>query len=205
MPCRAVKSKMTQHNILVIDSDSKALSATGRILENSQYNVSLAENGHRGIVFLNSESFALVLMDFSLEDTTALQVLQTVRDTSPETMIVLQGKPVDAAFMKAMFALNADDCIFKPYQPEELLYRVRKNIETHELKRRIKLRKSFFSSCCVCKKIRIDDYGPPNDRWMEVEDFLKEEMDILLSSTYCPKCAQTVQEDLLVQIDRLNA
>ena len=40
---------------------------------------------------------------------------------------------------------------------------------------------------------------------MEVEDFLKEEMDILLSSTYCPKCAQTVQEDLLVQIDRLKA
>jgi len=40
---------------------------------------------------------------------------------------------------------------------------------------------------------------------MEVEDFLKEEMDILLSSTYCPKCAQTGQEDLLVQIDRLKA
>lgn len=40
---------------------------------------------------------------------------------------------------------------------------------------------------------------------MGVEDFLKVEMDILLSSTYCPKCAQTAQEDLLVQIDRLNA
>ena len=63
----------------------------------------------------------------------------------------------------------------------------------------------MISNCCVFKKIRIDDKGPDKDGWMEVENFLKKEMGILLSSTYCPKCAQTVQEDLAVQIDRLKA
>jgi hypothetical protein len=51
----------------------------------------------------------------------------------------------------------------------------------------------------------MDDNGSDKDIWREVEDFLKEEMGILLSSTYCPKCAQTVQEDLSDQIDRLKA
>jgi hypothetical protein len=68
-----------------------------------------------------------------------------------------------------------------------------------------RLGKNIYSSCCVCKKVRTDDYGSAKDKWREVEDFLKEEMDILLSSTYCPKCAQTVQEDLQVHIDRLKA
>ena len=63
----------------------------------------------------------------------------------------------------------------------------------------------MISNCCVCKKIRVDDKGSDKDDWMEVENFLKEEIGILLSSTYCPKCAQTVQEDLAVQIDRLKA
>ena len=78
----------------------------------------------------------------------------------------------------------------------------KKDIERRELGKKITFQKNFFSNCCVCKKIRIDDNGSAKGRWMEVEHFLKEEMDILLSSTYCPKCAQTVQEDLMAQLDR---
>jgi hypothetical protein len=65
--------------------------------------------------------------------------------------------------------------------------------------------KKMLCNCCICKKIRIDDNGHDMDIWMEVENFLKEELGILLSSTYCPKCAQTVHESLSVQIDRLKA
>lgn len=196
---------MTQHNILVIDNDSKALSTAGRILEKNRYNVSLAANGISGTEFIHAESYALVLMEFSLEDTTALPILQTVRSTSPETMVVLQGKSVGGAAMKDMFELGADDCIFKPYLAEELLYRVGKNIKTYKHKQKTRFRKRLFTGCCVCKKIRVDDYGSAYSRWKEVEDFLKQETDILLSSTYCPKCAQTAQKDLLAQIDRLKA
>lgn len=196
---------MTRYNILVIDNDSKALSTACGILEKKRYNVSLATNGISGTEFIHTGSYALVLMEFSLEDMTALPILQTVRSTNPGTMVMLQGRSVDRASMKKMFELGADDCILKPYPAEELLYRVEKNIAAYKLKQKTGFHKKLFTSCCVCKKVRVDDYGSVNSRWKEVEDFLKEETDILLSSTYCPKCAQTAQEDLLAQIERLKA
>ena len=46
--------------------------------------------------------------------------------------------------------------------------------------------------------------GSGKSEWIEVEDFLKVEMNILLSSTYCPECAQNIQEDLMTQINRIK-
>jgi DNA-binding response OmpR family regulator len=196
---------MTQHKILVIGSNSRALFATSRILENGRYEVSVASNWGDGIETIKGRGYSLVLMESSLGDAAPRSVLQTIRNENPDAMVVMQSEKHDITSGESMFMLGADDYIFKPYGDEELLFRVRKNIEQYELKQKIKRRKNFYSSCCICKKIRIDDNGPGVDRWREIEDFLKEEMDVLLSSTYCPKCAQTVQEDLLVQIGRIKA
>jgi DNA-binding response OmpR family regulator len=196
---------MIPDKILITGRDSRALFTAARILEKGRYRITVASNGGSGIELLNAGSVALVLIDVTPDDPTVPSKLEAVRNASPKTMIVIQATPMDALSMKTMFNSGADDCIVKPYLPEELLFRVSKNIEAFEFKHTIKPRKRFFSNCCVCKKVRVDDYGPTRNKWREVEDFLKEEMDILLSSTYCPKCAQTAQEDLLVQFDRLKA
>jgi CheY-like chemotaxis protein len=199
------KRIMTAHNILITGSDSDSLFTASQILEKNGYKTTMIPNGGSSVEFLNTGGFALALIDYSQGDTDVPSKLQTVRNVSPETMIVLQGTPKDASSITTMYNSGADDCISKPYQPEELLFRVGKNIKTYELIKAASKRKEIISNCCICKKVRTDDYGPAKDKWMEVEDFLKEEMDILLSSTYCPECAQTVQEDLMVQLDRLKA
>ena len=197
--------KMTRHSVLIIDNDPQTLFAASRILEKSKYNVTMALNGSSGMEFIRNSSFSLILSEFSLDDTTWSSILEAARNTTPETMVIFQTTAIDPEFKEETFKLGAHDYLFKPYQSEELLFRVKKSIENNELKQKLKLRRSFVTGCCVCKKIRFDDNLPEGGGWMDVEDFLKTEMNVLLSSTYCPECAQNVQEDLMVQIDRLKA
>lgn len=196
---------MPKYNILVIDKDPKALFTTSRILENNRFNVTLALNGTSAIDAISDTDFAIILTEFSLQDTKGLAILEATRKVNPDTMLIFQTASIDPAFREETFKLGADDYLFKPYESEELLFRVQKNLERYELKQKLKLQGRLVAGCCVCKKIRFDEKGPASDGWVEIEDFLKEKMNVLLSSTYCPECAQTIQEDLLAQMDRLKA
>lgn len=197
--------RMTRHSVLIIDNDPGSLFESSRILEKNNYNVTMALNGTSGMEFLKDTSFSLVLSEFSLDDVAGLSILEAARNTSPETMVIFQTAAVDSSFKEKAFRLGANDYLFKPYQSEELLFRVKKSIENHELKQRLRLQSCFVTGCCVCKKIRFDTDGSGKSIWVEVEDFLKAGMNVLLSSTYCPECAQSVQEDLIIQIDSLKA
>ena len=197
---------MMRHNVLIIDHDSQALFTAGWILEKNKYNVTMALNGSSGMEYLKNASFSLILTELSLEDINGLSILEAARNTTPETTVIFQTTAIDPAFKEKTFKLGANDYLFKPYQSEELLFRVKKSIESCQLKQKLRLQSSFVTGCCACKKIRFDDNkGSEGSTWLEIEDFLKAEMNILLSSTYCPECAQSVQEDLMVQIDRMKA
>ncbi len=196
---------MTKHSVLIIDNDPQVLFTASQVLEKSNYSVTMALNGGSGMEYMKSTSFSLVLSELTLDGTSGASILEAARSTTPETMVIFQTAAIDPEFKEKAFKLGANDYLFKPYQSEELLFRVRKSIECHELKQRLRLQSSYITGCCVCKKIRIDRNGSGKSEWIEVEEFLKAEMNILLSSTYCPECAQSVQEDLMIQIGRMKA
>ncbi len=195
---------MAKTKVLIIDKESPLLIAAGRVLE-QQYDVTMALSADGGIDALGEQTFSLVICELTLEGAAGLTVLDAVRKNAPGTAFILQTDYTAPSFKSEAFKLGADDYLFKPYTPEELLFRARRSIETADLKQRIGDKKTLLSNCCVCKKIMCDDNGAAAMGWMEVEDFLKERMGVLLSSTYCPKCAQTVQEDLMAQLERLKA
>ena len=57
--------------------------------------------------------------------------------------------------------------------------------------RHIRLYQKILPMCCVCKKIR-DDYGrqPGSGQWVTVENYIHENADLEVSSSYCPECAE---------------
>ena len=148
--------KMTRHSILIIDNDPQSLFAAGQILEKSNYNVTMALNGSSGMEYIKNSSFSLILSEFSLDGTTGASILEAARGTTPEAMVIFQTAAIDTTFREKAFKLGANDYLFKPYQSEELLFRVKKSIEYHELKQRLRLQSSYVTGCCVCKKIHID-------------------------------------------------
>jgi len=52
--------------------------------------------------------------------------------------------------------LNADDCLLKPCEDEEMHFRVASCLEKLELKEKIKLYEDILPICCLCKKIQDD-------------------------------------------------
>ncbi len=101
---------------------------------------------------------------------------------------------MDAA-IKAL-RLDADEFLLKPCNPDEMILRVERCLEKLELKRKVKIYENIIPVCCVCKKIR-DDLGRDHGagQWMNVENYMWKRASLLPSSTYCPDCLKSAEEE----------
>ena len=69
-------------------------------------------------------------------------------------------------------------------------------LEKQELTRRINLYQKILPMCCVCKKIRDDSGSRPGDgEWISIEQFIHEQADLDITSSYCPDCAQKTMDE----------
>ncbi|MBA7669328.1 hypothetical protein ES703_77458 [subsurface metagenome] len=90
-----------------------------------------------------------------------------------------------------------DDYLVKPYESEELFFRVRKCLNKFELSRKLKFYEKILPVCCMCKKIRDDAHREPGTgEWLSMEKYLHDKADIDVTSSYCPDCARKVEENL---------
>ncbi len=75
------------------------------------------------------------------------------------------------------FELGGADYITKPFEPAELLVRVRTQIE-------MKILRGLIPICAKCKNIR-DDKG----FWNRIESYLEHHSQAIFSHGLCPKCS----------------
>ena len=188
---------MKQYNLLLVDDDPFILEGLGEDLENHGYHVTRASSGDRAMELLRHRSdFDLVITDLVMEKTDGIQVLRYSKQLNATIMvIVLTGF---GNMLSAIEALRnqADDYMLKPCESAEMFFRVERCLEKLELARRINLYQKILPMCCVCKKIR-DDTGrkPGRGPWVPVEQFIHEQAQLDITSSYCPECAQrTLQQ-----------
>ncbi len=122
---------MSQH-LLMIEDDARLAAMVGQYLEQNGFTVSKAPDGLSGLsrLNLNGEALApeLVILDLMLPDIDGLEVCRRVRalPTSmahiPILMLTAKGDPMDRIIGLEM---GADDYLPKPFEPRELLARVR--------------------------------------------------------------------------------
>ena len=192
--------------ILVVDSDAQSLMITSRALESRHFDITMAVSSDIGINQVREHYFDLVITELKSEKIDGLAILQAVRQNHPNSRVLMVAGIDSIPFESNLFKSGADDYIYRPVQTQELLFRVQRNIEYLELKQRIGFQGGMVAGCCVCKKVRCEhNDGSGNVDWMEVDDFLKEKINILLSSTYCPDCIQMVQSELVAQVDRIKS
>jgi two-component system OmpR family response regulator len=112
--------------ILVVDDDQKTRNLLKTYLEKHQYEVRVA---HDGASFLAEferfkDELSLVILDVMLPDTDGFTLCQTVRKQSPVPIIMLTASADDTDRIVGL-ELGADDYIAKPYNPRELLARIK--------------------------------------------------------------------------------
>jgi two-component system alkaline phosphatase synthesis response regulator PhoP len=113
--------------ILVVDDDREIVRLTRAYLEQSGYQVLVAYDGETALHILRRESPDLVILDLMLPDRNGLDVTRTVRrDASLAAMpIIMLTARVDDQDKIVGLELGADDYVTKPFNPSELMARIR--------------------------------------------------------------------------------
>ncbi len=114
---------MTQQ-ILLIEDDAKLAGMVRDYLGESGFDVTIAGTGIEGLALQKARGFDALLLDLSLPDIDGLEVCRTVRanDPVPILMLTAKGDPMDRV---VGLELGADDYLPKPFEPRELLARLR--------------------------------------------------------------------------------
>jgi DNA-binding response OmpR family regulator len=110
--------------ILVIDDDVELCELLGELLGQDGYAVESAQDGPSGLRLLQGKAFALVVLDVMLPGMNGFDVLARLRQSStvPVLMLTARGEDVDRIVGLEM---GADDYLPKPFNPRELVARVR--------------------------------------------------------------------------------
>ena len=110
--------------VLLIEDDSRLADMLGEYLGKAGFHVIHAENGTRGLALHRREPVDVVILDLMLPDIEGLDICRQIRarSDSPILMLTARGDPMDRIVGLEM---GADDYLPKPFEPRELLARLR--------------------------------------------------------------------------------
>jgi DNA-binding response OmpR family regulator len=118
---------MSAH-LLMIEDDTRLADMVGQYLSQSGYAVSHAATGFAGLDQVRERPVDLVILDLMLPDIDGLEVCRRIRALAgpeartPILMLTAKGDPMDRI---VGLELGADDYLPKPFEPRELLARIR--------------------------------------------------------------------------------
>jgi len=110
--------------ILVIDDDVELCGLVSEYLEAEGFQVECAHKGEAGLERAQSGDHVLAVLDVMLPGMNGFDVLRRVRDTSrvPVLLLTARGQDVDRI---VGLEIGADDYLPKPFNPRELVARIR--------------------------------------------------------------------------------
>ncbi len=110
--------------ILVIDDDNALREMVGIVLENAGYQSVFCADGAQAVSIFNHEKPDLVLLDVMLPGEDGVSVCKKIRIDSGVPIIMLTARGETEDVVQGLEA-GADDYIVKPFQPNELIARVK--------------------------------------------------------------------------------
>ena len=110
--------------ILLIEDDSRLAAMVSEYLGGSGYRVTTAASGASGLERLGKEPYDALVLDLSLPDIDGLEVCRRLRAQwdLPVLMLTARGEAMDRI---VGLEIGADDYLAKPFEPRELLARLR--------------------------------------------------------------------------------
>src|SRR6187455_1079571 len=129
--------------VLVVEDESSIASFVALYLKNAGYTVRTAATGNEALAQFQASAPALIVLDLMLPDIDGIEVCRRVRKSSDVPILMLTARDEDVDKIIGL-EVGADDYLTKPFNPRELVARVksvlrraspeRRRSETEELR-----------------------------------------------------------------------
>ncbi len=119
-----------KYNILICDDERDIVSALKLYLDDENYKLFEAYNGKEALEIVDNNEIHLLLLDIMMPKMNGLETLATLRKDKNIPVILLTAKSEDTDKVLGL-NIGADDYVTKPFNPIELLARVKSQIRRY--------------------------------------------------------------------------
>jgi DNA-binding response OmpR family regulator len=132
-------------NILVCDDDKEIVEAIAIYLTNEGYKVHKASNGLEALEIIERNEMHLIIMDIMMPKMDGLRATMKLREENNIPVIMLSAKAEDTDKIMGL-NMGADDYLTKPFNPLELIARVKSQLRRYTTLGSLETKSDVFKS-----------------------------------------------------------
>jgi DNA-binding response OmpR family regulator len=117
-------SSRTVQSVLVVEDESSIASFVALYLKNAGYTVRTAATGNEALAQFQASPPGLIVLDLMLPDIDGIEICRRIRKTSDVPILMLTARDEDVDKIIGL-EVGADDYLTKPFNPRELVARVK--------------------------------------------------------------------------------
>lgn len=125
------KKEMIKPSVLLVDDDSAILTVFSWRLRAEHFSVTAVSSGRDALSALQDAQYDIVITDLIMEGIDGFEVLTAVKTIAPLTPVIIISGQVESAI--DAYRLGADDFLVKPFDIEELSFKIRNCFENLSL------------------------------------------------------------------------
>lgn len=118
--------------ILLVEDDRVLARSLKSYLESEGFEVTLATSYSEAVDQLERKGYDLYILDVNLGDGDGIELVRTLRDLKDDTPTIFISALTDVGNIARGFSVGAEDYIKKPFDPEELVVRIRARLKKQE-------------------------------------------------------------------------
>ncbi len=122
---------MMDKKILIVEDEKNIAELERDYLEANGYEADIVLDGKTAMKYLESDLYAIVLLDIMLPGINGFELCKKIREKSDIPILFVSAKKDDIDKIRGL-RLGADDYIVKPFSPSELVARVHAHINRYE-------------------------------------------------------------------------
>jgi CheY-like chemotaxis protein len=185
-------------NILIIDDDNLVARSLEKYLESRGYSVEVANNGNEALEKTEKSAFNLIISDIRMPGMNGVETLKRIREYSARYQkegppaIIITGYADDETYRQAE-ELGIVGCIQKPFDLDELIEIVNKNLEVPPLLKKISIKHELLDDKFVSLvedikqymqdvKDKFDEFDMQNNNRQKQIDYIESNKQVIFEN-----------------------
>ncbi|MGA3600585.1 response regulator transcription factor [Lysinibacillus agricola] len=121
---------MSKETILIVDDEKEIRNLIAIYLKNEGFDVLEASDGEEGLNLLKKHKIHLIVLDIMMPNVDGIEMCMKVREIAEMPIIMLSAKSQDMDKITGL-TLGADDYVTKPFNPLELIARIKSQLRRY--------------------------------------------------------------------------